>query len=178
MDHLNDVENIDFESEFEFLLIADIEDADTMLEQHEKVPEQMSLSDDGQLDEVFVPLPPQPQPMEGTKQVNHGLTYIWNMLNLDVLQKIIQAERQPRAQQNNNGEQNHRTDDGTQDDKEEIFTLEDILNHKIMKDRKTDKTVGVKIHDVSETTTSIKETKLSDNSILSKSKTPPGLVLM
>ena len=40
VDHPNDVENIDFEAEFENLMIADIEDADTMLGQHEKVPEQ------------------------------------------------------------------------------------------------------------------------------------------
>ena len=36
--HPKDVENIDFEAEFECLMIADIEDADTMLGQHEKVP--------------------------------------------------------------------------------------------------------------------------------------------
>ena len=35
---------------------------------------------------------------------------------------------EPRAQQNDNAKQNH-TDDGTQDDEEEIFTLEDIMNH-------------------------------------------------
>ena len=51
------------------------------------------------------------------------------MFNVDVLQKIIQAERQPRAQQKNNVEQNHGTVNGTQDDEEEIFTLEDIMNH-------------------------------------------------
>ena len=32
------------------------------------------------------------------------------------------------AQQNDNAKQNHGTDDGTQEDKEEIFTLEDIMN--------------------------------------------------
>ena len=36
---------------------------------------------------------------------------------------------QPRAQQNNTAKQNHMTGDGTQDDEEEIFTLEDIMNH-------------------------------------------------
>ena len=111
------------------LIIADIEDADTMLGPHEKVPEQMFLSDDVQLDGVPVPLPPQPQPVEVATQVNHGLTYIQDMFDLDVLSKIIQAERQPRAQQNDNAEQNHGTDDGTQDDKEEIIRLEDIMNH-------------------------------------------------
>ena len=59
VDHPNDVENIDFEVEFEHPMIADIEDADTMLEQHEKVPEQMFLSDDAELDGVPVPLPHQ-----------------------------------------------------------------------------------------------------------------------
>ena len=40
VDHPNDVEYIDFEVEFEQLMIADIEDADadTMLGQHEEVP--------------------------------------------------------------------------------------------------------------------------------------------
>ena len=56
------------------------------------------------------------------------------------------------------------TDNETQADEEEIFTLEDIMNHLIKKHRKRDKTVGVEINDVSETTTSIKETDLSDNS--------------
>ena len=46
---------------------------------------------------------------------------------------IIQADRQPRAQQNDNAEQNHRIDNGTQDDEEEIFTLEDIMNQLINK---------------------------------------------
>ena len=36
VDHPNDAENIDFEVEFEHLLIADIEDTDTMLGQLEK----------------------------------------------------------------------------------------------------------------------------------------------
>ena len=39
------------------------------------------------------------------------------------------ATRNPTDQQNGNVEQNHRTHDGTQDNKEEIFTLEDIMNH-------------------------------------------------
>ena len=51
------------------------------------------------------------------------------MFDLDVLQKIIQADRQPRAQQNDNAKENDMIDDETQDDDEEIFTLEDIMNH-------------------------------------------------
>ena len=88
MGHPNDVENIDFEVEFECLMIADIENADTMLGQREKVPEQMFLCDDAQLDGVPIPppLPPQPQhPVEVATPVNHGSTYIWDMFNLDVL---------------------------------------------------------------------------------------------
>ena len=48
VDHPNDVENIDFEVEFEQLMSADIEgaDADTMLGQHEEVSRQMLLSTD------------------------------------------------------------------------------------------------------------------------------------
>ena len=82
-----------------------------------------------QLDGVPVPppLPPQPQAVEVATPVNHGPTYIWDMFNLNVLQKIIQEERQPR--QNDYAEQNHGTDDGTQDDDEEIFMSEDIMNH-------------------------------------------------
>ena len=78
MDHPNDVETIDFEVEFECLMIADIEDTDTMLGQQEKVPEQMFLCDNAQLDGVPVPpfLPPQPQPVEVPTPVNHGSTYI------------------------------------------------------------------------------------------------------
>ena len=34
------------------------------------------------------------------------------------------ATKSPTSQQNDNAEQNHRTDDGTQDDDEEISTLE------------------------------------------------------
>ena len=43
VNHPNDVEIIDFEVEFECLMIADIEDADadTMLGQHKEVPRQM-----------------------------------------------------------------------------------------------------------------------------------------
>ena len=85
MDHPNDVQNIDFEAKFEHLMIADIEDADTMLGQHEKVPKQMFLPDDVQLDRVPVALPPQPQPVKVATPVNHGLTYIWDMFSLDVL---------------------------------------------------------------------------------------------
>ena len=87
MDHPNDVENIDFEAEFEYLMIADIEDADadTMVGQHEKVLEQMFLSDDVQLDGLPVPLPPQPPPEEVDTPVDHGSTYTWNMFDLDVL---------------------------------------------------------------------------------------------
>ena len=44
----------DFEVEFEHPMIVDIEDADTMLGQYEKVPEQMFLSDDAQLDGVHL----------------------------------------------------------------------------------------------------------------------------
>ena len=81
MDHPNDVENIDFEAEFECLMIADIEDADTMLGQYEKVSEHMFLSADMQLDGMSVPLPPQSQPVEVATPVNHGLTYIWDMFS-------------------------------------------------------------------------------------------------
>ena len=67
VDHPDDVENIDFEVEFEYLMIADIEDADadTILGQHEEVPRQMLLSiDNVDLDGMTVPLPPQPPPEE------------------------------------------------------------------------------------------------------------------
>ena len=81
VDHPDDVENLDVEAEFEHLMIADIEIADTMLGQHKKVPEQMFLCDNVQLDGVPVPppLPPQPQPVEVTTPVNHGSTYIWDV---------------------------------------------------------------------------------------------------
>ena len=83
----NDVENIDFEAEFECLMIVDIEDADTMLGQHKKVCESLFLCDDAQLDGVTAPppLPPCPQPVEVATPVNHGLTYIWDMFDLDIL---------------------------------------------------------------------------------------------
>ena len=60
VDHPNDVENIDFEVEFEWLMIADIEDgdADTTLGQHEEGTRQMLLStDNADLDGMTVPLP-------------------------------------------------------------------------------------------------------------------------
>ena len=112
------------------ILLIDIEDgdADTMLGQHEEVPRQMLLSIDD-LDGMTVPLPPQPPPEEVATPVDHGLTYIQDMFNLDVLQKIIQTDRQPRAQQNENAKENDTINDETQDDDEEIFTLEDIMNH-------------------------------------------------
>ena len=100
VDHPNDVENIDFEVEFEWLMIADIEDgdADTTLGQHEEGTRQMLLStDNADLDGMTVPLPPQPQPEEVATPVTNGSTYIQDMFNLGVLQKIIQADRQPRA---------------------------------------------------------------------------------
>ena len=61
VDHPNDVENIDFEVEFEHLMIADIEDADadTTLGKHEEVPRQILLSiNNVDLDGMTVPLPP------------------------------------------------------------------------------------------------------------------------
>ena len=88
VDHPNDVKNIDFEADFECLMIADIEDADanTMLGQHEEVPRQMLLSiDNADLDGMTVPLPPQPPPEEDATGVANGSTYIWDMFNLDVL---------------------------------------------------------------------------------------------
>ena len=84
-DHPNDVENTEFEAKVEHLMFSDIEDADTMLGQHMKVPEQMFLSDDVQLDGVPVVLPPQTKPVEVVRPVHHGLTYIWDMFSLDVL---------------------------------------------------------------------------------------------
>ena len=88
VDHPNDEENIDFEAEFECLMIADNEDADadTMLGQHEEVPRQMVLStDNADLDGTTVPLPPQSPPEEVATPVENALTYIWDMFNLDVL---------------------------------------------------------------------------------------------
>ena len=55
------MENIDFEAEFECLMIADIEnaDADTMLGQHKEAPRQMFLSiDNAHLYGMPIPLPP------------------------------------------------------------------------------------------------------------------------
>ena len=81
-------------------MIAHIEDtdADTMLGQHEEVPRQLFLSiDNADLAGMTVPLPSQPPPEEVATSVNHGLTYIQDMFNLDVLWKTIQADRQPRA---------------------------------------------------------------------------------
>ena len=98
--HLSDVEYIDFEVEFEWVMIAYIEDADadTMLRQHEEGTRQMLLSTDYvDLDGMTVPLPPQPPPEEVVTPVANGSTYIWDMFNLGGLQKIIEADRQPRA---------------------------------------------------------------------------------
>ena len=100
-------------------MIADIEDADddTIHGQHENVPRQMLLSiDNADIDGMTVYLPPQPPPEEVTMPVDHGSTYIWDMFDLDVLSKIIQADRQPKAKQNDNAEQNDMIDEGTQDD--------------------------------------------------------------
>ena len=88
VDHPNDVENIDFEVEFEWLMIADIEDADadTMLGQHEEGTRQMILStDNADLDGMTVPLPPQPPPEEVATPVANHSTYIWDMFDLGVL---------------------------------------------------------------------------------------------
>ena len=87
VDHPNDVENTDFETEFEHLMITDIEDADadTMLGQHDEVPRQMFLSVDVHLDRMPVPPPPQPPPEEVVTPVDHTSTCIWDMFNLDVL---------------------------------------------------------------------------------------------
>ena len=90
----------------------------------------MLLSTDNvDLDGMTVSLPPQPPPEEVATPVANGLTYIWDMFNLELLPQIIQVDRQPRAQQNNNAKENDTIDDETQDDNEEIFTLEDTMNH-------------------------------------------------
>ena len=79
VDHPNDVESIDYETEFEQLMIADIEDADadTMLGQHE---EQIFVStDNADLDGMTVPMPPLtplPPPEEVATPVANDLTYI------------------------------------------------------------------------------------------------------
>ena len=88
VDHPNDVENIDFEAEFECLMIADIEDvdADTMLGQPEEVPRQMVLStDNADLDGMTVPLPPLPPPEEVATPVVNVSTYIQDMFDFEVL---------------------------------------------------------------------------------------------
>ena len=41
------------------------------------------------LDGMTVPLPPQPPPEEVATPVDHGLTYTWDMFDLDELQEII-----------------------------------------------------------------------------------------
>ena len=41
--------------------------------------------DNADLDGMTVPLPPQPPPEEVATPVANGLTYIWDMLDLDVL---------------------------------------------------------------------------------------------
>ena len=78
VDHPSDVENIDFEAEFECLMISGIEDADahTTLGQHEEVPRQMFLSVDVHLDGMPVLLPPPPPPEEVATPVDHCSTYI------------------------------------------------------------------------------------------------------
>ena len=88
VDHPNDVENIDFEVEFEWLMIADIEDADadTTLGQHEEGSRQMLRSTDGvDLDGMTIPLPPQPPPEEVATPVANGSTYIQDICDLGVL---------------------------------------------------------------------------------------------
>ena len=65
-------------------------DADTLLGQHEEATRQMLLfTDNVDLDRMPVPLPPQPPPEEAATPVANGSTYIWDMFNLGVLQKII-----------------------------------------------------------------------------------------
>ena len=65
------------------------------LEQHE---EQMFASTDNvDLDGMTVPMPPLPPPEEVATPVADGSTYIWDMFDLELLQKIIQADRQPKA---------------------------------------------------------------------------------
>ena len=85
VNHPNDVENIDFEGEFEWPMIADIEDADadTMLGQPE---EQMFVSTDNvDLDGMTVPMPPLtplPPPEEVATPVANDSTYIRACLSL------------------------------------------------------------------------------------------------
>ena len=99
VDHPNDVENIDFEVEFKCLIIAYTEgaDADSMLGQYMEVPRPTFLSiDSAHSDGMPVPLPPQPLHEESATPVDNGSTYIYDMFELDVVEKIIQADRQPR----------------------------------------------------------------------------------
>ena len=129
VDHPNNVESIDFEAEFEQLMIADIEDedADTTHGQHE---EQMFVStDDVDLDGMTVPMPPLTPPEEVATPVANDSTYIQDMFDLQLLQKIIQVDKQQKAQQKDNAKENDMIDNETQDDNNEIFTLEDIMNH-------------------------------------------------
>ena len=90
VDHPKDVENIDLEVEFEQLMIANIEDADadTTLGQHE---EQMYVSiHNADLDGMTVPMPPLTlllPPEEVATQVANDSTYIWDMFNLELLQR-------------------------------------------------------------------------------------------
>ena len=86
VDHPSDVENIDFEAEFEQLMIADIEDADanTMLGQHEE--QTVVSTDNADLDGMIVPmspLTPLPPPEEVATPVANDLTYIQDMFNID-----------------------------------------------------------------------------------------------
>ena len=88
VDHPHDVENIDIDAEFEWLMIADIEDADAdaMLGQHEEVTRQLLPStDNADLDGMTVSLPPLPPPEEVVTPVANGSTYIWDMFNLELL---------------------------------------------------------------------------------------------
>ena len=100
VDHPNDVENNDFEAEFEQLMIANIEDADadTTLGQHE---DQMFVSiDNADLDGMIVPMPPPtplPPPEEVATPVANDSTYIWDMFTLELLQKMIQSDKKPKA---------------------------------------------------------------------------------
>ena len=86
VNHPSDVENIDFEAEFEQLMIAYIEDADanTMLGQHEQ---QTFVSiDNADLDGMTVPMPsltPLPPPDEVATPVANDSTYIQDMFNID-----------------------------------------------------------------------------------------------
>ena len=75
------------------------------------------------------PLTPRPPPEEVATPVAYDLTYIQDMVNHELLQKIIQADKKPKAKQNDNAKENDMIDDETQDDNKEIFTLEDITNH-------------------------------------------------